>query len=406
MRPAAPRPHIPLYRRLLGYRILRIPASAAAEALELCRRHALVYHDLIADAEGITLSLSRQTARLLLSLLPPCDPPAECLREGGLPLLLRGLARRPGLICGALLGLLLWLSASGVVWDIRITGNTTVPDRAIEESLASCGLSVGTPLRGFRADVTENRVLLLDDCLAWLSVNRRGTVAYVEVREARPRPEVPAGGPCDIVATDGGIIQRVELVAGNVRVAAGDMVSPGQVLVSGLYDSEQLGIRFTRAEARVYARIVREITVTIPLCYEQTVYEIDPHSTNAGICQEKYLIFFGKRIKFSKKTGNPGALCDTIVRNKDLGLVPGVGFPISILTEWHLPATTQRATRTYAEAEELAYIELARRIHALPGGPELLEKKVTTTRTPDALLLTCTLTCIADIGRVREIEVR
>ena len=73
-------------------------------------------------------------------------------------------------------------------------------------------------------------------------------------------------------------------------------------------------------------------------------------------------------------------------------------------TVWYLPYTLDTATRTYEEAEELAYVELAKKISALPGGAELLSKSVTVSRTPDALILQCTLTCVEDIGTVREIE--
>ena len=87
------------------------------------------------------------------------------------------------------------------------------------------------------------------------------------------------------------------------------------------------------------------------------------------------------------------------------GLVGGAGFPISTRTEWYLPYKTVSATRTYAEAEELAYFELARYIASLPGGATLTGKTVTVTRGTDFLLLNCTLTAIEDIATERVIEV-
>ena len=87
------------------------------------------------------------------------------------------------------------------------------------------------------------------------------------------------------------------------------------------------------------------------------------------------------------------------------GLVSGVGFPISTRTLWYLPYEMTTATRTYAEAEELAYFELARYIAGLPGGATLTGKTVTVTRGKDFLLLSCTLTAIEDIATQRVIEV-
>lgn len=394
----------------VGYRVLSAPPAYAAALLELCRRFEMVYDDFgYTDDGGISLRMPLPAARRLEVLCVQAGIPVSRGTGGGLPFLARRLWGRAGLVVGLILGVLLLLGAQSVVWDIRISGNEQVSDRSIEETLAACGFGVGTSLRGFEADKLENDVLMRDGRLAWISVNRKGTVAYVEVREKVPRPDEGAKEPCDIVAAHSGVIQRVELEAGNVRVAAGQTVDAGEVLVSGLYDSEQMGIRFTAAKARVFARTHRVLTVTIPLSYEQKVYAIPgdggEHTTKSGICQEKIVNFFGNHIKFSKKTGNPGAFCDTIESEKVYGLAGGVGFPISLRTVWYMPYTVTTATRTLQEAEELAYYELARRIAALPGGAELISKTITVHHGSDALTLTCTLTCIEDIGCVRPIEI-
>ncbi len=398
---------ISLLYRLVGYAVLATDDEHAAALLELCRRRSLVYSGFENRADGgIALCFSLQTARLVQALCASRAIPLETVRTGGAPFLLRRLSRRMGLVVGLFLGILLFWSASRVVWDIRISGNETVSDRAIEEALAACGFSVGSSLHDFRADVTANQVLLYDERLAWMSINRRGTVAYVEVREsATPPAPDESDTPADIVAAVGGIIERVELEEGNIRVMAGQAVGKGDVLVSGLWDSDRYGIRYTRAKARVYARTVHELTVTIPLSYEQKTYSGGEGDPLDGVCQEKSLNFFGKSIKFSKKTGNPGGICDTIESEESLGLFADVGFPISVRTVWYLPYTVTTATRTYAEAEELAYFELARQLNALPGGAELISKTITTQRGEEAFILTCTVTCIEDIGTVREIQV-
>jgi sporulation protein YqfD len=310
-----------------------------------------------------------------------------------------------GLVVGFVFGLALFLAAQSVFWDVRISGNQTVSDRSVRESLAACGLSVGTPIRGFEADVTENNVLLRDGRLAWLSVNRKGTVAYVEVREAVKTPQKDPDTPRDVVAAEGGIIEYIELESGNVRVTAGQAVGKGDILVSGIYDSTQLGVRVESAKARVYARTTRVFTVEIPLSYEQKTYLTHADAPDGGICQEKSVIFFGNHIKFSKKTGNMGGNCDTIENERSWGLTDGVGFPISTRTVWYLPYEITPATRTYAQAEELAYFELARYIASLPGGAQLIGKSVTVRHGEESLTLTCTLTAIEDIAAERIIEV-
>ncbi len=391
---------------LLGHRTLSTDEDHAARLLEVCRRYGFAYENFqnLPDG-GISLRFSLRAARALRGICAEYGIPLEKRGEGGLPILLRRLLRRMGLAAGFFLGLSLFLASQSVFWDIRISGNETISDHAVRESLAACGLTVGTPIRGFEADVTENNVLLYDDRLAWLSVNRKGTVAYVEVREAVKSPKADPDTPRDMVAAIGGVIEYIELEAGNVRVKAGQIVGEGDILVSGIYDSAQLGVRVESAKARVYARTTRVFSVEIPLSYEQKTYITDSHSTNATVCQEKSLIFFGNHIKFSKKTGNPEVFCDTIETERSWGLTGGVGFPISTRTVWYLPYEMTPATRTYAEAEELAYFELAKYIAALPGGAQLIGKTVTVRHREESLTLTCTLTAIEDIATERVIEV-
>ena len=395
-----------LFYCVTGYRVLETDADHSARLLEICRRREIPYRDFqSAEGGGISLCFTLACARRVRRLCDECGIPLTETGRGGLPVLGRRLWRRPGLLVGLVLGVILYAAAQRVVWDVRISGNTILSNRAVEASLAACGLEVGTPLRGFRADVVANEVLLYDDRLAWLSINRKGTVAYVEVREAVKRPEAESDQPCDLVAAEGGIIERVELESGNVRIAAGQIVGKGDMLVSGLYDSTQQGIRFTTARAKVYARTTRVLMVKIPLTYEYKDYETEPMGGERGINREKSLIFFGKQIKFKKKTGNLTVCCDIIENEKSCGVVSGVGFPVSLRTTWYLPYTVTQATRSYAEAEELAYFELAKAIAALPGGAELIRKEISVHHGADALTLTCTLTAVEDIARPRVIEI-
>ena len=390
---------------LLGYRTLATDEDHTARLLDVCRHYGIAYEDFQNRKDGgISLRLRLVPSYALQEICMEYGIPLLICGEGGLPFLLRRLSRRLGLVVGLAVGISLYLASQGVFWDIRVSGNSSLSDRAVKESLAACGLTVGTPIRGFEADVTENTVLLYDDRLAWLSVNRKGTVAYVEVREAVKSPEKEPDVPRDLVAARGGIIEYVELESGNIRVKAGQTVSEGEVLVSGLFDSTQLGVRVESAKARVFARTVREFSVTIPLSYGQKTYLNAPSTTNESVCQEKSVFFFGRHIKFSKKTGNTGLFCDTIETEKSWGLIPGVSFPISTRTVWYLPYEITTATRTYAEAEELAYFELAKYVAAIDGAT-LLGKNVRITHSEESLTLSCRLTLIEDIAQERIIEV-
>ena len=395
-----------IYTFITGYEVWEIASASAGEFFELCRCRSVLYDGVRhLSGGGISLRLTLAGARTLHPLCAAAGIIPTVTTRRGLWVSAMGLIHRPGLILGGALGMLILISSLSVVWDIRISGNETVSDSAILNTLAGAGLTVGTPIRGFRADVTENKVLLADRRLAWISVNRRGTVAYVEVKEAENPPQQPTDEPCNLVASMGGVIERVELESGNVLIAAGQSVGQGDLLVSGIYDSSAVGLRLTAARARVFARTTRVFSTRIPLAYAQKTYDIGTSEGCGEAFGEESINFFGCNIKFSKNYGNFEGFYDIIEEETSWGILPSVGFPISTKTRWYVPYVEETCTRTYAEAEELAYFELQRYLASLPGGAEVLSRSVTVSHGPDALYLFCQITCIEDIAERRVIEV-
>ena len=213
---------------LLGWRPVRVPIGCAAPFLELCRRAGCPYTHFTCTDEYLSVQMTCAAARRCEAACARACVPAEFGAVRGLPDLGRRMLQRPGVPVGILLGIvLLWLSGR-YVWDIRISGVETLSRREVLDTLASCGFSVGTPLRGFAADRLENRVLLEDRRIAWISVNRRGTVAYVQVREAvyPPAPTEPA--PANIVASRPGDARKY---SGCCRTDGGRGAAVGQRLV-------------------------------------------------------------------------------------------------------------------------------------------------------------------------------
>lgn len=400
----------PIYR-ILGYVDLAIPAENVADFLELCRRRAYPYTAFRYRPDGtVTLRMTRGVARAAMAEVENEGWQCTVVRRGGLPTLGAWCRRRTGILLGLCLGVALLITSQFFLWDVRVTGTEHLTERDVEQTLAACGFGVGSSLVGFRADRLEMRALIADERIAWISVNRRGTVAHVQIREAGYADDPASDHPANVVAARGGTVEWIEPERGNVLVKAGDVVGTGELLVSGLYDSLTHGYMVTRAEAKVYVRTAREFTVDIPLTYEQKVYA---PAEDAVMC-EKNIIFFGKTIKFSKNTGNIGGMCDTIKETVSRGLpdawIPSrndgttVGFPIATETIWALPYTMVTATRTPAEAEKLAYIELNRRINAL-ADVILLRKNITATLTDTGYHLQCTVICIENVAEIVEFEV-
>ena len=244
----------------------------------------------------------------------------------------------------------------------------------------------------------ENRVLIESDEISWISVNIIGTVAEVEIREIEVEEEREQYLASNIVAARDGQIELFEDVRGNIILNIGDYVRKGELIVSGLYDSQTQGIRYTDAKGRVLARTERDISVSIPLKYEKKRY-------TGRVFTEKYLIFFEKEIKIYTNAGNLYASCDTIDTVEYINFFSAGELPVGVRTVKHMEYVYEDAERTPEEAERLADYKLSCDLAALADDGELLRKSKVYRVTDTAYIIDCHIQRIENIAERREIKI-
>ncbi len=380
---------------LAGYAELSADAANAAPLLDTFLQRDLSFSRLITERDGgIRMICSARTAKKASA-----EVPVTVLRRGGLPFLLLRLLRRPGLIAGGLFAVALLIASGLFVWDVRVTGNRTVSAAEVVEELKNNGFGVGSYLPAFSAGELENRVLLTSDRLAWISVSIKGTVAEVQVLERTAKPQAPSvSRPADLVARVDGQIEFLELYRGNPVVRAGQAVRRGELLVSGIFEHENIGCRFTRAAGRVFARTEHTLTVEIPFADREKVC----YATEKG---DIWLNFFAFTGKISEKTGNGTADCDIIetVTHPNLRFLKNL--PFSLRRETRRLWREETVTRTPEEAIGLAYDRLEADLRRLSENAQLLSCSTEMTRTDDGIILECTVSCIEDIAEQIEFDV-
>ena len=222
-------------------------------------------------------------------------------------------------------------------------------------------------------------------------MNLRGTVAYVQIREALVQPQTPSVTPANLVAARDGVVTLPLIFEGQVLVREGDVVRAGQILAGGVLDSEKHGYRVTRAAGQVFARTVHTYNVTVPFVYEEKV----------PLGKEKYEIcisFFGFEEKVLKSTGNSYMNYDIIQTTKKLSLSDGTPLPVGLTVTRLVPYGTSIATRSATEARALAYAELAEQLAADSTGRTTLSRTVEVLADADGITLVCTVVCEEDIA--------
>ena len=382
---------------LLGYVDIYVKSKDAVILLNLCMYYSIPYSRFSYDEGGISIRLRLSHFKKIQN---ECNlRNIELWEKGrsGIPVFVYNNRKRSGFVIGGVLAILMMVIFDSFIWDINISGNTTLTSSEIIEELSSYGVSVGANKNKIHTQSIENRILIESEDISFISINIQGNIANVEIREREKENEKEPKKYANITARKSGVIERAQIYRGNLVVSAGQYVEAGDLLVSGIYDSKIQGFRFTRASGSVYARTVEEILIEIPLEYEEKRY-------TGEVNYEKSLNFFGFSVKISKNYGNDMVFYDTINNVEDYILWDGVRLPFDSnkisLHEYEYI----KCTRSIDEARELGYFKLSEKIQELEKA-EILKKSVDTYTLENKLILVCTLVCIEDISSVTEFDV-
>lgn len=388
-----------VYLFLIGYTELRIPAAAMTDFFEICRVLGITPRGVkrARKSEDVICRLSRFSATHVMALAAQREITLTVLKTGGLPALWLRFIRRPGIVLGALTALALLVAANLFVWDVEITGCEVLTEREVKEELAAVGLSQGSFLPRLDSDAITLALRQSDSRIAYATVNLLGTVAHVQIREAEPDPPKAPNAPANLVAKQDGIVVLPLIFEGECMVEVGEYVRAGQVLASGIMDTEAGGFRVTRAAGQVLARTEEKMTVRVPFCYDEKVL------TGRVFCEIE-VSFFGLSGKVFKNTGNVTNSCDIIEYEKEF-YAGAHTLPFGLAVAEYYEYTEQAARRTATEALSLAHAELAARLANASETRTLLATTVEVVVDEDGVTLLCTAAFEEDIATVSEFSV-
>lgn len=250
----------------------------------------------------------------------------KILGRSGIFWKLRALWKRPVLILGMILLILFWIWFPSRVFLLEVEGNQRIPDRRILEAAETCGIRFGAKSRDIRSEKMKNALLSQLPELRWAGINTYGARAVISVREGTREGEIEDHkGVSSIVACRDGLIQEITATKGTPTVSPGDVVTQGQVLISGYTDCG-LALVATRAEGEIFAQTSREITVKTPS--EWLVRE-----KNSGK-KTNWSLLIGKNIiNFYFGSGIYDSSCVKMCYKYVLTLPGGYELPLALISE-------------------------------------------------------------------------
>jgi len=218
------------------------------------------------DSETISFSVSKKAyEKLSQAKVEGCSLNlADCY---GFPVFFRKHRKRLVLFLLPAVFIIVSSVFSRFVWKVEITGGDKALQEKVLKKISDDGVHFGALKHKIdQYEIKRTAITEIDD-LSWMWVDIRGTTAKVKIRKRSPKPDlIPIHEPSDVIATHNGIVERMFTYCGVPLVKEGDWVKKGQILVTGVFRSENENIPtyYHHATADITLRLTEEKSVLIP----------------------------------------------------------------------------------------------------------------------------------------------
>ena len=342
------------WRWLNGVIQLKITSADTTALLNFLQEQGIVMEQVqFVDDLTLQLSIKRQDFRRLQKIVDKRGETLEIIHRSGIYWCIVSLKRRPVLVLGLALLVVLTVFLPTRIFFFQVEGNQNVPTKQILEVASGCGIYFGASRQQVRSEKVKNALLQAAPDLEWAGINTAGCVATISVRERQKVQEEPCPqGVSSIVAIRDGVVQELTVTSGSPVCKPGQAVRTGQVLISGYTDCG-LTIRADRAQGEIFAETERNFMLVSPSQW-----------VRKGVCvseRKKYSLIIGKnRINFYQGSGILGTSCDKMYEEKYVTLPGGFVLPVALVTETSCTYQQDPITAS-AEAEQDRMAQLAKK---------------------------------------------
>lgn len=311
----------------------------------------------------------------------------------GLPFIMARWRRRKGLIAGIGIILIGLTVISQFVLSIGVNGNISIEKSVILEKARELGLETGALNSGLDYGQIGEALQKQIPEAAWIGVEKSGTHVEISVVEKK-RPEVPEGAG-NLVANRTGLVEDIMVIQGTVQVHSGEMVRPGQILITALPqppapaqpssgnradsksgtgtpkpdDSPEAKAYASAAKGFVRGRVWYSAEIKVPLSEDKLV--------ETGTTAEGWGIKIGSRVIMVTTGESPYEEYAEEVITHALPAWRNWRFPVEVITIKYKEKQWQHIERTHEEGrkigEELARQEIQAKI---TEGAKVLAEKV------------------------------
>lgn len=272
---------IKLIRFFLGYVTFTASGGFSERFINLCSQKHIALWDVESRGGVIYACTNINGYKNIKECARRSSMKVRIYKKHGIPFFMFKYRARVGFLIGAVVFLIIIGLLSTRLWTVEVKGNDKVPDKVILKVFEDLGIDTGARISKIDVKKTQEQALEQLDDLSWLALNISGSTATIEVRESIKKPQILEQKPCNIVASHGGQIIKLEVYEGVTEQLIGAAVAKGDLLVSGVVVNKDNSSSLRHARGLVVAKTDRNLsniqnskTVKKVLVDERTRYRV------------------------------------------------------------------------------------------------------------------------------------
>ncbi len=268
---------IKMLKYIRGYLRIRVWGFSPERFMNLCSNKGILLWDIVRDGDVYSMNIS---IKGFWGLRPIVKKTGTRVDRYGLPFFLPKLLKRKVFVLGLLLTIAFWILSSFYIWNIEIDGNYQITEDMFQSFLAQNEVRVGMRKDDLDIEELEKQIRRTFPQITWASARLIGTKLKIDVKENDApimveEKKEPQG--LDLVAQYEGVVVAMIVRSGVPKVAIGDTVEKGTVLVEGKYpiyneDATLREYRYVDADADIIVEHTRNYTASLPFDHVEKEY--------------------------------------------------------------------------------------------------------------------------------------
>ena len=307
-------------------------------------------------------------------------------------------------VLGLVLAVAFWMLSSLFIWDIHLSGNYQITDDVFQNFLKENQVRIGMRRDDLDIQELEKQIRRQFPQITWASARLDGTKLLIDIKEndapmsTEERENTPG---TDLVAEYDGRVVSIIVRSGVPKVAIGDTVEKGTVLVEGKVPvyNEDATVReysYVDADADIMLEHASAFTASLPFDHIEKKY--------TGREKSSHYIKLGER-SWAMPEDRPFLVYDSVIRESRPLMLEKLSVPVF----WGTVTYREYQNMEYKYTEEEARAHLNQKLMDFLAeleekGVQIIEKNVRIEKGSEAWALTGEFLVQEPVGKSAETE--